>query len=90
MVLQPFHLQILKINFLNESLLRNLEGYLFGFEMESGGVFTVYGNGLEITDSKKSLYVVKVSLAQILRGGVIMDIVNTEQAMIAEKLGILL
>jgi len=54
--------------------------------MASDGVVTVYGNG-PITDAKKSSYAVKVGLAQMLRGGVIMDVVNAEQARIAEEAG---
>eukprot|EP00252_Welwitschia_mirabilis_P014643 TRINITY_DN3222_c0_g1_i1.p1 TRINITY_DN3222_c0_g1~~TRINITY_DN3222_c0_g1_i1.p1 ORF type:complete len:310 (+),score=78.87 TRINITY_DN3222_c0_g1_i1:167-1096(+) len=54
--------------------------------MASDGVVTVYGNGA-ITDAKKSTYAVKVGLAQMLRGGVIMDVVNAEQARIAEEAG---
>jgi len=54
--------------------------------MASDGVVTVYGNGT-ITDTKKSSYACKVGLAQMLRGGVIMDVVNAEQARIAEEAG---
>ena len=54
--------------------------------MASNGVVTVYGNGA-ISDPKKSSYAVKVGLAQMLRGGVIMDVVNVEQARIAEEAG---
>ncbi|MCO5572777.1 hypothetical protein L7F22_026536 [Adiantum nelumboides] len=54
--------------------------------MASNGVVTVYGNGA-ISDPKKSSYAVKVGLAQMLRGGVIMDVVNAEQARIAEEAG---
>eukprot|EP00252_Welwitschia_mirabilis_P022165 TRINITY_DN5919_c0_g1_i1.p1 TRINITY_DN5919_c0_g1~~TRINITY_DN5919_c0_g1_i1.p1 ORF type:complete len:310 (-),score=82.02 TRINITY_DN5919_c0_g1_i1:178-1107(-) len=54
--------------------------------MANEGVVTVYGNGV-ITDPKKSSYAVKVGLAQMLRGGVIMDVVNAEQARIAEEAG---
>eukprot|EP00250_Pteridium_aquilinum_P033096 c5195_g2_i1 orf=2-406(-) len=43
---------------------------------------------LENADSKKTTtYAVKVGLAQMLRGGVIMDVVNAEQARIAEEAG---
>lgn len=54
--------------------------------MASDGVVTVYGNGT-LTDTKKSSYACKVGLAQMLRGGVIMDVVNAEQARIAEEAG---
>ena len=54
--------------------------------MASDGVVTVYGDGA-ITDTKVSSYAVKVGLAQMLRGGVIMDVVNAEQARIAEEAG---
>nr|KYP40676.1 putative pyridoxal biosynthesis protein PDX1 [Cajanus cajan] len=54
--------------------------------MEGSGVVTVYGNGA-ITETKKSPFSVKVGLAQMLRGGVIMDVVNAEQARIAEEAG---
>ncbi|KAI3694891.1 hypothetical protein L1987_77873 [Smallanthus sonchifolius] len=49
-------------------------------------VVAVYGNGA-ITDTKKSTFSVKVGLAQMLRGGVIMDVVNADQARIAEEAG---
>ncbi|KAH9609730.1 hypothetical protein KSS87_012720 [Heliosperma pusillum] len=58
--------------------------------MSGSGVVTVYGNGV-ITESSssanKSPFSVKVGLAQMLRGGVIMDVVNVEQARIAEEAG---
>jgi len=50
------------------------------------GVVAVYGNGA-ITETKKSPFSVKVGLAQMLRGGVIMDVVTAEQARIAEEAG---
>uniref|UniRef100_A0A0D6R048 pyridoxal 5'-phosphate synthase (glutamine hydrolyzing) n=1 Tax=Araucaria cunninghamii TaxID=56994 RepID=A0A0D6R048_ARACU len=49
-------------------------------------VVTVYDNSA-ITGAKKPSYAVKVGLAQMLRGGVIMDVVNAEQARIAEEAG---
>jgi pyridoxal 5'-phosphate synthase pdxS subunit len=56
--------------------------------MEAGnGVVAVYGNGTLSENSKKATYAVKVGLAQMLRGGVIMDVVNVEQARIAEEAG---
>ncbi|KAF5193094.1 Pyridoxal 5'-phosphate synthase subunit PdxS [Thalictrum thalictroides] len=54
--------------------------------MSGSGVVTVYDNGA-ITEAKKSTFSVKVGLAQMLRGGVIMDVVNAEQARIAEEAG---
>ncbi|KAJ3693692.1 hypothetical protein LUZ60_009172 [Juncus effusus] len=54
------------------------------------GVVTVYGGGaalLEPASKKSSTFSVKVGLAQMLRGGVIMDVVNAEQARIAEEAG---
>ncbi|KFK36718.1 hypothetical protein AALP_AA4G160500 [Arabis alpina] len=55
--------------------------------MEGTGVVAVYGNGAAITEAKKSPLSVKVDLAQMLRGGVIMDVINAEQARIAEEAG---
>ncbi|KAL6503940.1 pyridoxine biosynthesis protein [Orobanche gracilis] len=57
--------------------------------MSGSGVVTVYGNGAitETSTTKKSSFPVKVGLAQMLRGGVIMDVVNAEQARIAEEAG---
>ncbi|KAI8574016.1 hypothetical protein RHMOL_Rhmol01G0321100 [Rhododendron molle] len=55
--------------------------------MSGSGVVTVYGNGAIAETTKKSPFSVKVGLAQMLRGGVIMDVVNAEQARIAEEAG---
>ena len=57
--------------------------------MSGSGVVTLYGNGAitETTSNKKSPFSVKVGLAQMLRGGVIMDVVTPEQARIAEEAG---
>ncbi|KAH8975315.1 hypothetical protein BDL97_01G150000 [Sphagnum fallax] len=57
--------------------------------MEEGSnvVVAVYGNGVLSENTKKSSYAVKVGLAQMLRGGVIMDVVDVEQARIAEEAG---
>ncbi|KAF3333659.1 putative pyridoxal 5'-phosphate synthase subunit PDX1 [Carex littledalei] len=59
-----------------------------------GGVVTVYaGSGSNALvesaakKSKSSAFPVKVGMAQMLRGGVIMDVVNVEQARIAEDAG---
>uniref|UniRef100_A0A0E0Q309 PdxS/SNZ N-terminal domain-containing protein n=1 Tax=Oryza rufipogon TaxID=4529 RepID=A0A0E0Q309_ORYRU len=57
------------------------------------GVVTVYGSGtngaalLEPSNHKSATFSVKVGLAQMLRGGVIMDVVTPEQARIAEEAG---
>jgi pyridoxal 5'-phosphate synthase pdxS subunit len=40
-----------------------------------------------MSDMKKGTFAVKVGLAQMLKGGVIMDVVNEEQARIAEEAG---
>lgn len=40
-----------------------------------------------MAESKKGTYAVKTGLAKMLKGGVIMDVVNAEQALIAEKAG---
>ncbi|GAV66612.1 SOR_SNZ domain-containing protein, partial [Cephalotus follicularis] len=55
--------------------------------MADTGVVTVYGNGALYETQKKSPFSVKVGLAQMLRGGVIMDVVTPEQARIAEESG---
>ncbi|KAL0916451.1 hypothetical protein M5K25_013968 [Dendrobium thyrsiflorum] len=57
--------------------------------MEDNGVVTVYGNGAALAEppKKATAFSVKVGLAQMLRGGVIMDVVNAEQARIAEEAG---
>jgi pyridoxal 5'-phosphate synthase pdxS subunit len=63
---------------------------------DGSGVVTVYGTGNTNTtngatgtllEPKSSPFSVKVGLAQMLRGGVIMDVVNAEQARIAEEAG---
>jgi pyridoxal 5'-phosphate synthase pdxS subunit len=49
--------------------------------METGdGVVAVDGNGVLSENSKKATYAVKVGLAQMLRGGLIMDVVNVDGA----------
>ncbi|XP_050369676.1 probable pyridoxal 5'-phosphate synthase subunit PDX1 [Argentina anserina] len=57
--------------------------------MADSGVVTVYGKGAiyETASTKKSSYPVKVGLAQMLRGGVVMDVVTPAQARIAEEAG---
>ncbi|RWW59180.1 hypothetical protein BHE74_00033902 [Ensete ventricosum] len=48
----------------------------------------VYGKGAALSEPKKSsTFSVKVGLAQMLRAGVIMDVVTPEQARIAEEAG---
>jgi pyridoxal 5'-phosphate synthase pdxS subunit len=65
---------------------REMEG-----EGDNNGVVAVYrnnGSGLSENSGKKSVsYAVKVGLAQMLRGGVIMDVVDAAQARIAEEAG---
>ncbi|EOA27546.1 hypothetical protein CARUB_v10023685mg [Capsella rubella] len=56
--------------------------------MAGTGVVAVYGEGAMTETAKKtSPFSVKVGLAQMLRGGVIMDVVNADQARIAEEAG---
>ncbi|GLJ55982.1 hypothetical protein SUGI_1201820 [Cryptomeria japonica] len=55
-------------------------------EQRSGGVVALLDNGG--SDSKKSSsYAMKVGMAQMLRGGVIVEVSNVEQARIAEAAG---
>ncbi|KAK6914889.1 PdxS/SNZ N-terminal domain [Dillenia turbinata] len=54
--------------------------------MADEGVVAVYKNNA-ITDSKKTPFSIKVGMAQMLRGGAIIEVVNTEQAKIAESAG---
>ncbi|MCO5586885.1 hypothetical protein L7F22_040830 [Adiantum nelumboides] len=54
--------------------------------MASNGVVIACINGA-ISNPKESSYAVKVGLAQMLRGSVIMDVVDTEQARIAKEIG---
>lgn len=39
------------------------------------------------SDDTKQLFTVKAGLARMLKGGVIMDVINVEQAQIAERAG---
>ncbi|XP_073047483.1 pyridoxal 5'-phosphate synthase PDX1-like 4 [Primulina eburnea] len=55
--------------------------------MSGSGVVTVYGNCTITEVSKQSPFSVKVGLAQMLCGGVIMDVINAERARIAEETG---
>lgn len=55
-----------------------------------GGVVTVYGGAASLlnpTTKKSSTFSVKAGLAQMMSGGVIMDVVNVDQARIAEEAG---
>lgn len=55
--------------------------------MAEDGVIAVYSN-TTISDTKsKNSFSIKVQLAQMLRGGVIVEVVNPEQAQIAEQAG---
>ncbi|GAV64488.1 SOR_SNZ domain-containing protein [Cephalotus follicularis] len=54
--------------------------------MAEDGAVTVY-NGSAITDTKKNPFSIKVGLAQMLRGGAILEVTNKEQAKIAEEAG---
>ncbi|OAR00555.1 hypothetical protein LLEC1_08119, partial [Akanthomyces lecanii] len=45
------------------------------------------GNGSATTSASSSSFAVKAGLAQMLKGGVIMDVTNAEQARIAEEAG---
>merc|ERR1711865_1105392 len=49
--------------------------------------FYSVSNLLTMSESKTGTFAVKVGLAQMLKGGVIMDVVNVEQARIAEEAG---
>ena len=44
-------------------------------------------DGADMADEQKSTWKIKVGLAEMLKGGVIMDVVNAEQAIIAEEAG---
>ncbi|KAJ4718131.1 Pyridoxal 5'-phosphate synthase subunit PDX1 [Melia azedarach] len=54
--------------------------------MAEDGAVTVY-NSSAITDAKKNPFSIKVGLAQMLRGGAIVEVSNVEQAKIAEAAG---
>ncbi|PON34980.1 Pyridoxal 5'-phosphate synthase subunit PdxS/SNZ [Parasponia andersonii] len=53
---------------------------------EDGAVVTVY-NSNAITDAKKNPFSIKVGLAQMLRGGAILEVTTAEQAKLAEDAG---
>ncbi|KAG6527656.1 probable pyridoxal 5'-phosphate synthase subunit PDX1 [Zingiber officinale] len=59
----------------------------YSSNMSDDGVVMVYGNGAALEPKKSSTFSVKVGLAQMLRGGVIMDVVTPDQARIAEEAG---
>ncbi|KAK6912076.1 PdxS/SNZ N-terminal domain [Dillenia turbinata] len=54
--------------------------------MADEGVVGVYNNNA-IADSKKTPFSIKVGMAQMLRGGAIIEVLNSEQAKIAESAG---
>lgn len=54
--------------------------------MADDGAVTVYNN-TAITDAKKNPFSFKVGLAQMLRGGAILEVMSPEQAKIAEEAG---
>lgn len=54
--------------------------------MADDGAVTVYNN-TAITDAKKNPFSFKVGLAQMLRGGAILEVTSPEQAKIAEEAG---
>lgn len=53
---------------------------------EEDGAVTVY-SGSAITDAKKNLFSLKVGMAQMLRGGAILEVTSLDQAKIAESAG---
>ncbi|XP_057967027.1 pyridoxal 5'-phosphate synthase-like subunit PDX1.2 [Malania oleifera] len=54
--------------------------------MADDGVVTVY-SGSAITDANKNPFSMKVGLAQMLRGGLVLEVTNPEQAKTAETAG---
>ena len=54
--------------------------------MAEDSAVTVY-NSSAITDTKKNQYSIKVGIAQMLRGGAILEVTNVEQAKLAEDAG---
>ncbi|CAN1168300.1 Pyridoxal 5'-phosphate synthase-like subunit PDX1.2 [Linum perenne] len=55
--------------------------------MEDNGAVTLYNGSAITTDAKKNPYSIKVGLAQMLRGGAILEVVDSRQAKIAEEAG---
>ncbi|KAJ4843571.1 Pyridoxal 5'-phosphate synthase subunit PDX1.3, partial [Turnera subulata] len=51
--------------------------------MAEDGAVTVYGSGA-ITDAKKNPFSIKSGLAQMLRGGAIVEVTDARQAKLAE------
>ncbi|XP_010249746.1 PREDICTED: probable pyridoxal 5'-phosphate synthase subunit PDX1 [Nelumbo nucifera] len=56
-------------------------------KMADDGVVAVYNNSAITDAKKKNPFSIKVGLAQMLRGGVILEVTNVEQAKIAEEAG---
>ncbi|KAL6495898.1 Pyridoxal 5'-phosphate synthase-like subunit PDX1.2 [Orobanche gracilis] len=54
--------------------------------MADDNAVTLYSNAA-ITDAKKNTFSIKVAMAQILRGGAIVEVTNLDQAKIAESAG---
>lgn len=54
--------------------------------MADDGTVTVYG-GTAITDAKKNPFSIKVGMAQMLRGGAIVEVTSVDQAKISESAG---
>merc|ERR1711865_507853 len=46
-----------------------------------------FSQNTNMSEAKKGTFAVKVGLAQMLKGGVIMDVIDVEQARIAEEAG---
>ncbi|CAA2987280.1 pyridoxal 5 -phosphate synthase-like subunit [Olea europaea subsp. europaea] len=55
--------------------------------MAEDSAVTVYGSNAAITDAKKNPFSIKVGMAQMLRGGAIVEVTAVEQAKIAESAG---
>ncbi|EXB74497.1 putative pyridoxal biosynthesis protein [Morus notabilis] len=54
--------------------------------MAEDGAVTLY-NSSAITDAKKNPFSIKVGMAQMLRGGAILEVTNVDQAKLAEEAG---
>merc|ERR1711988_1381782 len=52
-----------------------------------GGATEMNGNGNGVAPKATGTFAVKAGMAQMLKGGVIMDVINVEQARIAEEAG---
>ncbi|CAI9773613.1 unnamed protein product [Fraxinus pennsylvanica] len=55
--------------------------------MAEDNAVTVYGSNAAITNAKKNPFPIKVGIAQMLRGGTIVEVTTIEQAKIAESAG---